>query len=113
MGSPFFVCLSERGERMYLLNELWYGNVHPNERFVRSDSQYAKVSKEATDIYDHLMKLLPKEEKALLDEFCKKSMTASSIAEEDAFICGVRIGARFILDITGEYHSQIPQIGET
>ena len=40
-------------------------------------------------------------------------LLSEGIDEEDAFICGVRIGARFILDILGEYHSQIPQIGET
>jgi len=97
---------------MYLLNELWYGNVTPNERSARKNSEYARVSQEANECLEQLMAELSPKEKTVLEAFASKSMTLASISDEDAFICGVRIGARFMLDVLGDYHSQLPQIGE-
>ena len=41
-----------------------------------------------------------------------KHVVLSSISEEDTFIRGFRIGAQFILDVVGDYKSQLPQTGD-
>ena len=96
---------------MYLLEELWYGNVNPNERYNRPNSEYAKLIKESADCLKQLEEELTPEASNLLEEFCNIQARAAGILEEDTFIRGVRIGARFILDVVGDYHSQTPQIG--
>ena len=96
---------------MYLLEELWYGNVNPNERYNRPNSEYAKLIKESADCLKRLEEKLTPEASKLLDEFCNIQARAAGISEEDTFIRGVRIGARFILDVVGDYRSQTPQIG--
>ena len=96
---------------MYLLEELWYGNVNPNERYNRPNSEYAKLIKESADCLKRLEEELTPEASNLLEEFCNIQARAAGISEEDTFIRGVRIGARFILDVVGDYRSQTPQIG--
>ena len=96
---------------MYLLEELWYGNVNPNERYNRPNSEYAKLIKESADCLKQLEEKLTPEASNLLEEFCNIQARAAGISEEDTFIRGVRIGARFILDVVGDYRSQTPQIG--
>lgn len=97
---------------MYLLEELWRGEITPSERAVRKDSPYHKISHEATDLCELLRKELSSEGKKLLDEYHNKQMQLADISLQDAFIRGVRIGAQFVLDVTGKYESQLPQVHE-
>ena len=97
---------------MYLLKDLWYGNVTPSERYGRRDSEYMKQTEEANECMDRLIAELTPDGSKLLEEFLDKHMVLSSITEEDTFIRGVRIGAQFILDVIGDYKSQLPQSGD-
>ena len=97
---------------MYLLRDLWYGNVTPGERFGRRGSEYMKLTKEATEMMDRLIAELSPEGAKLLEELLDKQIVLHSITEEDIFIRGVRIGAQFILDVVGDYKSQLPQMGD-
>ena len=91
---------------MYLLDDLWNGNVTPSERFVRKNSQYKQLSNEANDCMEQLTAELPTKSAELLERFLDKNMALCAISEEDAFIRGVRIGAQFMLDVMGKYESQ-------
>ena len=97
---------------MYLLKDLWYGNVTPGERFGRRGSEYMKLTEEATEMMDRLIAELSPEGAKLLEELLDKQIVLHSIAEEDTFVRGVRIGAQFILDVVGDYKSQLPQLGD-
>ena len=97
---------------MYLLKDLWYGNVNPSERYGRRGSEYMKLSKEVSDCMERLIEDLPPKSVELLDEFLDKRLILNSIMEEDSFIRGVRIGAQFILDVVSDYRSQLPQADE-
>ena len=97
---------------MYLLKDLWYGNVNPSERYGRRGSEYKKMTAEANDCMDRLIAELTPKGSELLEEFLDKHMVLNSICEEDTFIRGVRIGAQFILDVVGDYKSQLPQADE-
>lgn len=93
---------------MYLLKALWDGNVNPSERFARKDSEYMKIKEDAHECMECLLKELTPEGKNILEDFYDKTMQAMEISEEDTFIRGVRIGAHFILDVVGDYRSQLP-----
>ena len=94
---------------MYLLKDLWCGNINPGERFARDNSEYKKVAKESAACMDQLIAELTPKGSEILEKFLDKNMILSSISDEDAFVCGVRIGARFILDVIGDYKSQFLQ----
>ncbi len=97
---------------MYLLNDLWYGNVNPSERFARRGSEYRKLTEEANNLMEQLMAELTPKGSEILENLLDKHVILSSISEEDTFIRGVRIGAQFILDVVGDYKSQLPQSGD-
>lgn len=97
---------------MYLLKDLWDGNVTPGERYIRRNSEYKKVTEETNEYMERLTAELSLEGAATLEKLLDKNLTLSSIAEEDSFIRGVRIGAQFILDVVGDYKSQLYQVGE-
>ena len=97
---------------MYLLSDLWYGNVNPCERYAHNNSEYKKVRAEANENMERLMELLSPEARKLLETILDKNLILTSISEEDVFIRGVRIGAQFILDVISDYKSQLPQMGE-
>ena len=88
---------------MYMLDKLWRGQISPSERFLRSGTEYKKLSKELCDALDRFSEMLPKEAKSQLDQIDRLQLSMLSISEEDAFIVGFRMGARTILDIINDY----------
>ena len=95
---------------MLLLDELWIGNITPSIRAALPGSQYRKLAGECDKLHDQLRAGLSDEQKKLLEKLLDTDMSMDDISEQDAFICGVRIGAKFILDVLGEYPSQLPPI---
>ena len=97
---------------MYILKDLWYGNVAPAERMIRKGSQYAKLQKQLVAAEDALREVLSSDGKNIYEEICLKQTEMAQIAECDSFIRGVRIGARLALDIMEGYPSQLPSVAE-
>ena len=48
---------------MFVLQELWRGNITPSERFVRSGSEYKKIAGKLSDEMDRLMEMISPEAK--------------------------------------------------
>lgn len=95
---------------MLILEKLWQGEISPIERGVLENSEYQTLSRRTAELQSMLYKELSAEGRAFFDEYNDKEELLSGIAEQDAFIKGIRVGAKFILDICGEYDSQLPQI---
>ena len=93
---------------MYILEDLWNGNITPSERVIRTGSQYAQLQKQLVAAEEDFRKELSPEGKAAYDTFCRKQAELSEISECDCFIRGIRIGARLLLDIVADYPSQTP-----
>ena len=93
---------------MYILEDLWNGDITPSERVIRTGSQYAQLQKQLVAAEEDFRKELSPEGKAAYDTFCRKQAELSEISECDCFIRGVRVGARLLLDIVGDYPSQTP-----
>ena len=95
---------------MLILEKLWNGEITPFEREILEKSEYQKISRRTTELQKAIYKELSAEGKTAFDEYCEKEQQLTDISEQDAFIKGVRIGAKLILDILGEYDSQLPQL---
>ena len=57
---------------MYILEELWNGNITPSERVIRTGSQYAQLQKQLVAAEEDFRKELSPEGKAAYDTFCRK-----------------------------------------
>ena len=97
---------------MFVLQELWRGNITPSERFVRSGSEYKKIAGELADELDRLMEMISPEVRKQLENIGNLRADMTVLANEDYFIYGFRLGARLILDIVGDYQGQFYSPGE-
>ena len=93
---------------MYILEDLWNGDIPPSERVIRTENQYAQLQKQLVAAEEDFRKELSPDGKAAYDTFCRKQAELYEISECDCFIRGVRIGARLLLDIVADYPSQTP-----
>ena len=98
---------------MYVLHELWRGNISPSERYVRSDSEYKMVSKEMVELIDDFIKQLSPEAKKQWDSIEQLRHDMTLLSEEDTFIYGFQLGARMLLDVVQSYKRQFYTMEES
>ncbi len=87
---------------MNILEELWYGNVHPCEQPLKEGSDYAKAVRKVTKEKEQLLSCLSQEQQAALEKLLDVQIDATAFAERDAFIMGFRMASQLMADI---FHS--------
>jgi len=80
------------------LEELYYGNLDPQARGYRKDSNILKVSENINELEEKLTQRLIGEEKKLFLDFCNAYGELMGDTELDSFIVGFRLGAKMIFD---------------
>ena len=94
---------------MYILDALWRGEITPNERYTKPDSQYCCLAAKAHEAYVKFRSELTEAGKQYYDEFEKIQNEMNSLSEEEVFIEAFRMGARMILDVIGDYEPRYQQ----
>ena len=97
---------------MFVLRELWRGNITPSERHIRKNSEYATLLHENTELEHNFCETLTAEQKKAYNDIYGGQVRIMSISEEEAFIQGFRIGAGMLLDVIEDYKGQFRMIGE-
>lgn len=88
---------------MNVLEELFYGNINPNEKCFDRRSEYAKFNAIVSDNEEKLMKFLKgiprtEEEQHFFSQLMNAQAEILSFSQLDRFIEGFQLGARFMLD---------------
>ena len=91
---------------MYVLRELWRGEISPTDRRVRQGSEYQQRAAEVRKQMMEFAKVLSPEAKERMETITDLKHSLSMLAEEDVFIYGFRLGARMMLDVMGSYEGQ-------
>ena len=97
---------------MFVLQELWRGNITPSERFVQAGSEYKKIAGKLSDEMDRLMEMISPEAKVQKEIVDNLQTDLTMLSNEDIFIYAFRMGARLMLDVLGEYKGQFYSPGE-
>ena len=97
---------------MYVLQDLWDGNIRPSERAIRYGSTYADLYHQATEAETKFRKEMTEKGRSIYEDYCNKQNQLLELSEADAFIQGFRLGARIILDVIGAYNSPLPPMAE-
>ena len=84
---------------MSIIEDLWHGNIAPNERFFEKDGEYAAVLHEVLQHSKDLQKRLNGEEAEILERLSECTNEMCSIGERDAFVRGFTLGARIIIEV--------------
>ena len=86
---------------MSIIDDLWYGNIAPNERFFEKDSEYAAVLHEVLQHSKDLRDRLNDEEAEILEKLTESMNEMCGIGERGAFMRGFTLGARIIIEVMG------------
>ena len=81
-----------------IIEELFYGNLEPQELTTELTPRLKKKLKELVKKEEELTSKLSKEEKALFLNYTSAYNEFSSISISDGFVSGFRFGARFAYD---------------
>lgn len=79
---------------MKILEELWYGNINPNERDVKPGSRLHKLGALIVRHEETLMPLLSEQAKEIYEKLRDCHSELHGINECEAFCIGFRLGAR-------------------
>ena len=91
---------------MYVLRDLWRGEISPTDRRVRQGSEYQQRAAEVRKQMMEFARVLSPEDKKRMEAINDQKHSLSMMEEEDVFIYGFRLGARMMLDVMGDYEGQ-------
>ena len=91
---------------MYVLRDLWRGEISPTDRRVRQGSEYQQRAAEARKQIAEFAAMLSPEAKEKMEDINDQKHSMAMLAEEDVFIYGFRLGARMLRDVLGSYEGQ-------
>ena len=84
---------------MQILEDLYLGDIRPNERFFKRNSQYAKALDEVVKVGDALTASLNEEEKKLFEDFMDAQREVTVLTDCETFCYAFKLGAKIMLDI--------------
>ena len=86
---------------MRILEELWYGKVIPWQMGIKSE-EYKGLMAQIAESEDKLMELLSEEAKVIYEQLMAQQSEAVALEQREAFIRNFKLGAMFMLEVTGE-----------
>ena len=97
---------------MFVLESLWRDGLTPNEKYTRKGSEYHRLLEELCDEEDKITAELSEDGKKSFTAYREAQSKLSAISEQEVFIEAVRLGARLILDIIGDYRGCFWRMGD-
>ena len=87
---------------MQILEDLYLGDIRPNERSFRRNSQYAKALDEVVEAGDALTDGLSEEQKALFEDYMTAQREVNVLTDCETFCLAFKTGAKIMLDVLTE-----------
>ena len=84
---------------MQILEDLYLGDVRPNERFFKRNSQYAKALDEVVKVGDALTASLNEKEKKLFEDYMDAQREVTVLTDCETFCYAFKLGAKIMLDV--------------
>ena len=84
---------------MNILEELYYGNIVPNEKCAKFDDEVKELLKLLNRNEEKLTATLTELQKETFEKYKDCNREISEICEREIFLNGFRLGARIIIDI--------------
>ena len=83
---------------MSFIENLFFGNIDPQSRAVRTGSRADKLRTLITDHLPEIENTLPDEQRGVLEKIMEAQGELDTISELDSFTLGFRLGAAFTYD---------------
>ena len=86
---------------MYVLEDLWRGELHPNE-LPPIRPNYAATIRALSASEEKFAAMLSDEQKAMFNVYLKDQGKIASITDCETFVKGFQLGAKTMIDVLGE-----------
>ena len=87
---------------MLILEDLYVGNVRPNERGFKRNSQYARALDEVVKAGDALTNGLTEEQKVLFEDYMTAQREVNVLTDCETYCLAFKAGAKIMLDVLTE-----------
>lgn len=84
---------------MYILEDLYYGNLFPHEKVSKLDDEMKELIGLLNRNEEKLIATLSDEQKETFEKYKDCNREISEICERNAFLNGFRLGARIIIEV--------------
>lgn len=84
---------------MNTLEDLYYGNIVPNEKCAKLDDEVKELLKLLNRNEEKLTATLTESQKETFEKYKDCNREISEISEREIFLNGFRMGARIIIDV--------------
>ena len=85
---------------MNILEDLYYGNISPHERYIKQGSKVEKLVKLTCKNEDELNNSLTEKQKETFEKFKDVTSELSCITEREAFTAGFILATRIMMQVT-------------
>lgn len=92
------------------LEDLYYGNIAPNERQVTAKSELQRMMKRADECESQLAELLNVKDRHTLNALTNAQQEINGITAIENFILGFRLGFRLIMECMDEDDGDIQEM---
>jgi hypothetical protein len=90
-----------------ILEDLFYGKIHPYERKLGEDKEFDEKAKAVIDIETELLEKLNGEEKVFLNRYSEAQTLLSEMTVVEYFITGFKLGATIGMEIAQKDDSRL------
>lgn len=87
---------------MNIIEELYYGNVVPNETNAKLNTELKELLKLLNRNEDDLLKTLSDEQKIIFEKLKDCNREISEISERESFLSGFQLGAKIIIAVVNK-----------
>ena len=87
---------------MLILEDLYVGDIRPNERSFKRNSQYAKALDEVVKAGDVLTDGLTNEQRELFEDYMTAQREVSVLTDCETFCRAFKLGAKIMLDVLND-----------
>lgn len=95
---------------MKILEELWYGNIAPSERFIQRGSQIHKLGELVLRHEDELAPLLSDKAKEVYEKIQDCQAELNELNACEIFCIGFRLGAKITYEVMDAFH--VPSVDD-
>ena len=87
---------------MLVLEDLYLGDIRPNERGFKRNSQYARALDDLVEVGDALTDTLNEDQSELFEEYMDAQREVNVLTDCETFCYAFKLGAKIMLDVLTE-----------
>ena len=84
---------------MQILEDLYLGDIHPNERSFRRNNQYARALEEVVKAGDALTDIFSEKQKELFEDYMAAQREVNVLTDCETYCLAFKTGAKILLDV--------------